>query len=60
MNKAVHYIGLNVHKETMAVTIAPGDSTEVRHYGISGGTIEAVDKLVKKLSGENIGPLHDG
>jgi hypothetical protein len=29
-------------------------STEVRHYGIIGGTLDAVDKLVKKLSQPNI------
>lgn len=54
MNKTVHYIGLDVHKETIAVAIAPEGSTEVRHYGIIGGTLDAIDKLVKKLSSENI------
>jgi transposase len=53
MNKIVHYIGLDVHKETIAVSIAPQNSTEVRRYGIIGGTLDAVDKLLKKLS-------HDG
>ena len=50
MKKRVHYIGLDVHKETIAVSIAPQHSTEVRRYGIIGGTLDAVDKLVKKLS----------
>ena len=54
MKKIVHYLGLDVHKETIAVAIAPENTTEVRHYGIIGGTLEAVDKLVKKLSSENI------
>lgn len=54
MKKTVHYIGLDVHKETIAVAIAPENTTEVRHYGIIGGTLEAVDKLVRKLSGETI------
>ena len=45
MNKIVHYIGLDVHKETIAVSIAPQNSTEVRRYGIIGGTLDAVDKL---------------
>jgi transposase len=53
MNKIVHYIGLDVHKETIAVSIAPQNSTEVRRYGIIGGTLDAVDKLVKKLAQEN-------
>ena len=50
MNKTVHYIGLDVHKETIAVAIAPQHSTEVRQYGIIGGSLEAVDKLLRKLS----------
>ena len=49
MNKTVHYIGLDVHKETIAVAIAPARFTEVRRYGIIGGTLDAVDKLLKKL-----------
>ena len=53
MNKIVHYIGLDVHKETIAVSIAPQNSTEVRRYGIIGGTLDAIDKLVKKLAAEN-------
>ena len=54
MNKIVHYIGLDVHKETIAVSIAPQNSTEVRRYGIIGGTLDAIDKLVKKLAAENV------
>jgi transposase len=49
MSKRVHYIGLDVHKETIAVAIAPGGDTEVRNYGIIGGTLDALDKLIKKL-----------
>lgn len=54
MNKNVHYIGLDVHKETIAVSIAPQHSTEVRRYGIIGGTLDAVDKLVNKLAQPNV------
>jgi len=54
MNKVIHYIGLDVHKETIAVSIAPAGSTEVRRYGILGGTLEAVDKLLKKLSSPGV------
>jgi len=50
MNKIVHYIGLDVHKDSIAVAIAPQNSTEVRRYGIIGGTLEAVDNLLKKLA----------
>src|SRR5678815_981243 len=54
MNKIVHYIGLDVHKDSIAVSIAPQNSTEVRRYGIIGGTLEAVNKLLKRLSQPNI------
>jgi transposase len=54
MNKIVHYIGLDVHKDSIAVAIAPHNSTEVRRYGIIGGTLDAVDKLLKRLTQPNI------
>ena len=54
MNKIVHYIGLDVHKESIAVSIAPQNSTEVRRYGVIGGTLDAVDKLIKRLSGPDV------
>lgn len=54
MNKIIHYIGLDVHKDSIAVSIAPQNSTEVRRYGIIGGTLDAVDKLIKKLSTPNV------
>jgi transposase len=50
MNKIVHYIGLDVHKDSIAVSIAPQHSTEVRRYGIIGGTLDAVEQLIKRLS----------
>ena len=37
MSKIIHFIGLDVHKESVAPSIAPGDSTEVRFYGTLGG-----------------------
>ena len=54
MNKIVQYLGLDVHKETIAVAIAPANSTEVRRYGIIGGTLEALEKLIKKLNQEKV------
>ena len=50
MNKIVHYIGLDVHKDSIAVAIAPQNCTEVRRYGIINGTLNAVDQLLKRLS----------
>ena len=49
MSKTVHYIGLDVHKETIAVAIAPAGDTEVRHYGVIGGKVADIDNLIKKL-----------
>ncbi len=54
MKKIVHYLGLDVHKETIAVAIAPQNTREVRSYGVIGGTLDAIDKLLKKLSVQNI------
>jgi transposase len=54
MNQVIHYLGLDVHKDSIAVSIAPQHSTEVRRYGSIGGTLAAVDKLVKKLSQPNV------
>ena len=54
MNKIIHYIGLDVHKESVAVSIAPGDSTEVRHYGAIGGRLEDLDKVIKKLEAPEV------
>jgi hypothetical protein len=31
MNKLIHFIGVDVHQESVAVSIAPFHSTEVRH-----------------------------
>jgi len=49
MSQSIHFIGLDVHKESVALSIAPGDSTEVRHYGTIGGRLEDLDKVIKKL-----------
>jgi transposase len=44
------YVGLDVHKESIvAATAAQGD-TEAQLYGKIGGTLDALDKLVKKLT----------
>ena len=50
MNKTVHYLGLDVHKDSIAVWIAPQGATEVRRYDILNGSLDAVDKLLKKLA----------
>ena len=45
------FLGLDVHNDSIAVSIAPSDSVEVRRYGIIGGSHEDVFKLCKKLQG---------
>ena len=42
-------IGLDVHNDSIAVSLAPSDSTEVRRYGIIGGSHDDVLRLLKKL-----------
>ena len=43
------FLGLDVHSDTIAVSLAPSDSTELRRYGIIGGQHDDVLKLLKKL-----------
>ena len=35
MSTVIHFIGLDVHKESVSVSIAPANSTEVRFYETS-------------------------
>lgn len=50
MSTVIHFIGLDVHKESVSVSIAPSNSTEVRFYGNIGGRLDDVDRLIKKLA----------
>jgi transposase len=43
------FIGLDVHNDSIAVSLAASDSSEVRRYGIIGGQHDDVLKLLKKL-----------
>jgi hypothetical protein len=49
LNGPAVYIGLDVHTDSIAVSLAPSDSTEVRRYGIIGGLQDDVLKVSKKL-----------
>jgi transposase len=49
------FIGLDVHNDSIAVSIAPSDSSEVRRYGIIGGEHDDVLKLAKKLQAAHPG-----
>jgi transposase len=47
--KKVIYTGLDVHKESIVVGTAPEGDTTVELYGQIAGTLDALDKLIKKL-----------
>jgi transposase len=51
----VLFIGLDVHNDSIAVSLAPSDSPEVRRYGIIGGQHDDVLKLLKKLAATHPG-----
>ena len=45
----VLYVGLDVHKESIVVAVAPQGDTEAQLYGKIGGTLDALDKFIKKM-----------
>lgn len=49
MKQFSKYVGLDVHKETIAVSVAEANGGEVRYLGDISNTEEALDKLVKQL-----------
>ena len=51
MKQLIAYIGLDVHKETMAVALSEtGKQNEVREYGKIANTPAAVKAFVAKLA----------
>ncbi len=53
----VLFIGLDVHNDSIAVSLAPSDGTEVRRYGIIGGEHDDVLKLAHKLQAAHPGTV---
>lgn len=51
----VLFIGLDVHNDSIAVSLAPADRPEVRRYGIIGGRHDDVLPLLKKLQAAHPG-----
>ena len=49
MKQFTKYVGLDVHKETIAVAVAESNGGEVRFVGEISNTPQAVQKLVKQL-----------
>lgn len=49
MKEFSKYVGLDVHKETIAVSVADAGDGEVRYIGEIGNTPEAMIKLVRRL-----------
>ena len=55
MADCISYIGLDVHKESIAVTVASGGLRgEVRQYGRVTNTARALDRLLRKLGGAGV------
>jgi transposase len=49
MNKSSKFVGLDVHKATIAVSVAESGQGEVRYIGEIANTAEAIIKLVRQL-----------
>lgn len=49
MKEFTKYVGLDVHKETIAVSVAEANGGEVRYVGEFANTPEAIEKLIKQL-----------
>lgn len=48
MNEFSKYVGLDVHKETIAGSVAEAHGGEVRYLGEIGNTPQALTKLVRQ------------
>lgn len=49
MNQFIKFVGMDVHKATIAVSVAEAGGSEVRYLGEIANTTEALAKLVRQL-----------
>lgn len=49
MQQSTMFVGLDVHKESIDIALAPGDQGEVRSYGKIAGDLEEIDKVLRKI-----------
>jgi transposase len=58
MKKKQMYVGLDVHKDTITISIAEGGRRgETRHYGKISSDLRTVENVLRKIRGED-GELH--
>lgn len=53
MQKSTMFVGMDVHKESIDIALAPAGQGEVRSYGRIAGDLNAVDKIIRKLRSKN-------
>ena len=54
MKKSIIFVGLDVHKNSIEVAFADfGRDSEVRSYGKIDGSLDALDKVIRKLVSKN-------
>jgi transposase len=55
MKKPIHYIGLDVHADSITIAIAEeGRDGEVRLYGKIANDLHVIDKVFAKLGHPNV------